>query len=59
MKVDFITNDFLLESPLARTLYHEYVQGLPIADYHNHLVPAELASDRRGHRATLGGFRSL
>ena len=47
MKVDFITNDFLLESPLARTLYHEYVQGLPIADYHNHLVPAELASDRR------------
>ena len=47
MKVDFITNDFLLESPLSRTLYHEYVEGLPIADYHNHLVPAELASDRR------------
>ena len=47
MKVDFITNDFLLESPLARILYHEYVEGLPIADYHNHLVPAELASDRR------------
>ena len=47
MKVDFITNDFLLESSLARTLYHEYVQGLPIADYHNHLVPAELASNRR------------
>ena len=47
MKTDFINNDFLLESPLARTLYHEYVEGLPIADYHNHLVPSELASDRR------------
>ena len=47
MKVDFIHSDFLLESPLARTLYHDYVEGLPIADYHNHLCPAELASDRR------------
>ena len=47
MKTDFIHSDFLLESPLARTLYHEYVEGLPIADYHNHLVPSELASDRR------------
>ena len=47
LKVDFIKSDFLLETPLARTLYHEYVEGLPIADYHNHLVPAELASDRR------------
>ena len=47
MKTDFIHNDFLLESPLACTLYHEYVEGLPIADYHNHLVPSELASDRR------------
>ena len=47
MKTDFINNDFLLESPLARNLYHDYVEGLPIADYHNHLSPAELASDRR------------
>ena len=47
MKTDFIHSDFLLESPLARTLYHEWVEGLPIADYHNHLVPSELASDRR------------
>ena len=47
MKTNFIHSDFLLESPLARTLYHEYVEGLPIADYHNHLVPSELASDRR------------
>ena len=47
MKTDFINKDFLLETPLARTLYHDYVEGLPIVDYHNHLSPAELASDRR------------
>lgn len=46
MNIDFINNDFLLESPMARNLYHDYVEGLPIADYHNHLNPAELASDR-------------
>ena len=47
MNIDFINSDFLLESPLAQTLYHDYVEGLPIVDYHNHLNPAELASDRR------------
>ena len=47
MKTDFIHSDFLLESLLARNIYHNYVEGLPIADYHNHLVPSELASDRR------------
>ena len=36
-----------MESPLACRLYHDHVKGLPIVDYHNHLVPAELASDRR------------
>lgn len=46
MKTDFINADFLLESPLARNLYHDYVEGLPVADYHNHLNPADLASDR-------------
>lgn len=46
-KIDFINDDFLLESPLACKLYNDHVKGLPIVDYHNHLVPAELASDRR------------
>lgn len=47
MKTDFIHSDFLLESPLARELYHDHVEGLPVVDYHNHLNPAELASDQR------------
>ena len=47
MKTDFINSDFLLESALARELYHEHVEGLPIVDYHNHLCPMDLATDRR------------
>lgn len=47
MNCNFINDDFLLESPLACRLYHGHVKGLPIVDYHNHLVPSELASDRR------------
>ena len=47
MKVDFINSDFLLESALARELYHDHVEGLPIVDYHNHLCPMDLATERR------------
>ncbi len=42
----FIHEDFLLESESARRLYHEYAEGLPIIDYHCHLPPDEIASDR-------------
>lgn len=43
----FPHRDFLLETPLARTLYHEVAAELPIIDYHNHLPPREIAEDRR------------
>jgi glucuronate isomerase len=43
----FITRNFLLETPLARTLYHEFAADLPIIDYHNHLSPRDIAEDRR------------
>ncbi|MCH7225568.1 glucuronate isomerase [Haloferula sp. A504] len=39
--------DFLLHSPTARRLFHEVADGLPIYDYHCHLDPAEIASNRR------------
>ena len=38
--------DFLLTTPLARRLYHEVAEELPVIDYHNHLSVADLASDR-------------
>lgn len=48
----FPGRDFLLETPLARTLYHEVAAPLPIIDYHNHLPPQEIADDRRFENLT-------
>ena len=41
----FITNDFLLQTDFAKTLYHNYAKSLPIIDYHNHLSPQQIAED--------------
>lgn len=43
----FLNDDFLLDTPEARRLFHEVARDLPIIDYHNHLPPAEIAADRR------------
>jgi len=43
----FLDADFLLQTPTAERLYHEYAAGLPIIDYHNHLSPEEVATDHR------------
>ncbi len=43
----FLHDDFLLRSETARRLYHETAAGLPIYDYHCHLPPADIASNRR------------
>ena len=44
MKV-FMDKDFLLESKIAKKLFHGYAKDLPIIDYHCHLVPQEIAED--------------
>jgi glucuronate isomerase len=41
----FIHDDFLLQSKQARELYHDYAARQPIIDYHNHLSPAQIASN--------------
>ena len=43
----FLSEDFLLQSATARTLYHEFAEGMPIFDYHCHLPVAEIAADKR------------
>jgi glucuronate isomerase len=43
----FIHEDFLLESELARELYHVVAAKLPIIDYHCHLSPAQIAQNHR------------
>lgn len=43
----FIHDDFLLSTPAARRLYHEYAKDEPILDYHCHLPPKDVAENRR------------
>jgi glucuronate isomerase len=43
----FITDDFLLDTKWAKTLYHDVASGLPIIDYHAHLPPADIASRKK------------
>jgi len=48
----FLTEDFLLSTDFAKKLYHQYAKDLPIIDYHCHLPPQEIASDRQFENMT-------
>jgi glucuronate isomerase len=48
----FLNEDFLLDTAVARALYHEHAAGLPIIDYHSHLVPIEIATRKRFRNIT-------
>ncbi len=41
----FLDDDFLLSTPIARKLFHDYAEKLPIIDYHSHVVPKMIADD--------------
>jgi glucuronate isomerase len=43
----FLDANFLLDSPAAERLFHEYAAAEPILDYHNHLIPSQIANDAR------------
>jgi glucuronate isomerase len=45
--LNFIHENFLLHSPSAERLYHQYAESQPIIDYHSHLRPADVAINRR------------
>jgi glucuronate isomerase len=47
MAEQFLTEDFLLQTKTARTLYHEHAKKMPIYDYHCHLPADQIASDHR------------
>ena len=44
---DFIHEDFLLDTPAARRLYHGFAAPEPILDYHCHLPPGDIAANRQ------------
>jgi glucuronate isomerase len=43
----FLSEDFLLRNSYARILYHQYAKQLPIIDYHCHLPPQDIATNRQ------------
>ena len=45
--MSFLTEDFLLRGETARLLYRRYAAGKPIVDFHSHMSPADIASNRR------------
>jgi len=47
MAEPFLTEDFLLQTKTARTLYHEHAEKMPIYDYHCHLPVDRIAADHR------------
>jgi glucuronate isomerase len=50
--------NFLLQNKTAEMLYHEFAKDQPIFDYHCHLIPQEIATDKRFTTITdawLGG----
>ncbi len=55
---NFMDENFLLQTPTAQKLYHEYAAAVPILDYHCHINPKEIAQDRQFENITqvwLGG----
>lgn len=55
---NFMDEEFLLSTPTAQKLYHEYAEVMPIIDYHCHLNPQEIFEDRKYENITqvwLGG----
>ncbi|WNS45417.1 glucuronate isomerase [Paenibacillus sp. MMS20-IR301] len=43
----FIHDDWLLQSKSAQTLYHDYAAKMPVYDFHSHLNPQEISSNRK------------
>lgn len=49
---NFLDENFLLQSKTAQTLYHEFAKQMPIIDYHNHLLPDQIAEDKNFENIT-------
>ncbi len=43
---EYVNADYLLQNEAAKKLYHDYSEGLPIIDYHCHVVPREICEDK-------------
>lgn len=59
---NFMDENFLLETPTAQHLYHDFSKIMPLVDYHCHIPPKEVYEDRRFENIAqvwLGGHQVL
>ncbi|TCC91839.1 glucuronate isomerase [Pedobacter frigiditerrae] len=49
---NFLDENFLLQTETAKTLYHEFAKQMPVIDYHNHLMPEQIAQDKNFENIT-------
>ena len=52
MDNSFLPENFLLSNRTSEKLYFEFAQSQPIFDYHCHILPADIAVDRRFENLT-------
>jgi len=52
MTTNFINENFLLQTKIARKLYHDFAATMPIYDYHSHLPAEQIASDHQFENLT-------
>lgn len=50
--MSFISDNFLLQSEAAKSLYHDFAKDCPIIDYHNHLSPQLINENHRFENIT-------
>ena len=54
----FMDENFLLSTPTAQKIFHDYAEKTPVLDYHCHINPKEIAQNRKFDNITqiwLGG----
>ena len=44
---NFMDKDFLLDTPTAKKLFHDFAEKMPICDYHCHLSPKEIYENQQ------------
>lgn len=50
--IQFLSDDFGLQTNTAKILYHKHAEGMPIYDYHCHLSAERIATDHRFENLT-------
>lgn len=43
---NFMDSEFLLNTEIARKLFHNYAEKMPIIDYHCHISPKEIYENK-------------